>query len=213
MTSHSVFVVTLVPGLLLLIASSEGFCQLPTPDSTSARRDSGQVSTDTVVNSRPDSSLRDSTAIADTANIKLDTLRPRTNATPMKPDTAARVKSPSDSILNLACGGAAGSRTTALDLLVVVFAPDATAEERAAASAKVGGKLVGSPEAGTFYLRVPTKGDEYRLRAAADELSLLPQVRQVGNRACPPPSPAKAPPIPQPPAAARTDRQPPASSR
>jgi hypothetical protein len=184
MTSHSVFVATLIPGLLLLIASSEAFCQLPATDSTSVKSDSGRVPTDTAGTSRPDSSLRDSVAPTDTAKTNSDTLRPRSNATPMKPDTPARVKAPSDSILNLACGGAPG-RTTALDLLVVVFARDATAEERASASATVGGKLVGSPEPGTFYVRVPAKGDEYRLRAAADQLSLLPQVRQVGNRACP----------------------------
>jgi hypothetical protein len=185
MTSHSVFVATLLPGLLLLIASSEAFCQLPATDSTSVKSDSGRVPTDTVGTSRPDSSLRDSAAIADTTKIKSDTLRPRSNAPPMKSDTAVRVKAPSDSILNVACGGAAGPRTVALDLLVVVFARDATAEERATAAATVRGKLVGSPEPGTFYLRVPAKGDEYRLRAAADQLSLLPQVRQVGNRACP----------------------------
>jgi hypothetical protein len=191
MTSHSVFVATLMPGLLVLIASSEGFCQLPTPDSTSASRDSGQVSSDTVGVSSPDSSMRDSAAPADTANIKSDSVRPPGNAPPMKPDSAARVKAPRDSILNRACSGPAGPRTIARDLLVVVFASDATAEERAAASATVGGKLVGSPEPGTFYLRVPTKGDEYRLRAAADELSLLPQVRQVGNRTCPAIMPAR----------------------
>ncbi len=168
-----------------MIASSQAFCQLPATDSTSVKSDSGRVPTDRVGTSRPDSSLRDSAATADTAKIKSDTLRPPSNPAPMKADTVARVKGPRDSILDVACSGAAGPRTIARDLLVVVFAPDATAEERATAFATVRGKVVGSPEPGTFYLRVPAKGDEYRLRAAADQLSLLPQVRQVGNRACP----------------------------
>ena len=185
MPTHWTFVATLVPGLLLLIASSQAFCQLPATDSTSVKSDSGRVSTGSVGTSPRDSSLRDSTATADTAKIKSDTVRPWSNPAPMKPDTAARVKAPRDSILDMACSGAAGPRTIARDLLVVVFAPDATAEERATASATVRGKVVGSPEPGRFYLRVPTKGDEYRLRAAADQLSLLPQVRRVGNRACP----------------------------
>jgi hypothetical protein len=185
MSTNWFFVATLVPGLLLLIASSQAFCQLPATDSTSVKSDSGVVSTDSAGTSLGESSLRDSAATADTAKISSDTLRPRSNPAPMKPDTVAPVKAPRDSILDVACSGAAGPRTLARDLLVVVFAPDATAEERATASATVRGKVVGSPEPGMFYLRVPANGDEYRLRAAADQLSLLPQVRRVGNRACP----------------------------
>jgi hypothetical protein len=71
---------------------------------------------------------------------------------------------------------------------VIVFAPEATAAERAAVAKAVDGSLLGSvtSEPGAYYLRVPSGGDEYRLRVAADSLIQLDMVRQVGSRACPP---------------------------
>jgi hypothetical protein len=212
MSSHSIFVAIWIPGLLLLIASSEGFCQLPTPDSTSASRDSGRVSSDTVGVSRPDSSLRDSAATADTNRIRSDTLRPYGNVGSVKSDTAL-VKAPRDSVLEKACGG---TSTVARDLLVVIFAPEAGAQERAAVAKEVRGKLIGqvsATEPGAYYIRVPTDGNEFQLRAASDRLIQLPQVRQAGSRACPPPSPPKPSPTPQAPASARTDSQAPATPR
>jgi hypothetical protein len=105
-------------------------------------------------------------------------------------DTASIPRTAADSILRVACGsGAVGSITApgsvAQDLLLVVFAPRAGAAERAAAARTVNGKLIGQLEPGSYYLRVPTRGSEAGLRIAANQLSLLPQVRQVGSRACP----------------------------
>jgi hypothetical protein len=212
MSSHSIFAATWLLGLLLLIAASEAFCQAPA-DSAAVSADSGRGRTDSVSTtgafpnpsdgvrigsdtvragsdsavaldstSPPDSSLRDS-ATAD-AGLPSDTLRPRVDTNSIKTDTLARIQAPRDSVLAVACRGPAGPRSIAQDLLVIVFAPDATAEERAAAATTVRGKLVSSPEPGALYLRVPTGGDEYRLRDAADQLALLPQVREVGSRAC-----------------------------
>jgi hypothetical protein len=96
-----------------------------------------------------------------------------------------------DSILSAACSPA-GSTAVARDLLVIVFAQEASAAERAAVAKTVDGSLLGSVtsgEPGAYYLRVPSGGNEYRLRVAADKLILLDMVRQVGSRTCPPPSP------------------------
>jgi hypothetical protein len=75
-------------------------------------------------------------------------------------------------------------------LLVIVFAPEATAAERAAIAKSVHGKLLGlvpSGEAGSYYLAVPSGGNEYALRVFADRLIQLDMVRQVEARSCPPP--------------------------
>ena len=105
-----------------------------------------------------------------------------------KPDSTgaavATAPAPIDTILGAACGGSEGSGTIARDLLVIVFESDAGARERAAAARSVNGKLIGQAEPGAYYLRVPPGGGEVGLRVAADRLSLLPQVRQVGSRAC-----------------------------
>jgi hypothetical protein len=72
---------------------------------------------------------------------------------------------------------------------VIVFAPEATAAERAAVAKTVEGSLLGSVPSGApgaYYLRVPSGGDEYQLRIVADKLIQLDIVRQVGSRACPP---------------------------
>ena len=120
------------------------------------------------VNARDTTSGRDSTPAGTTA------------------DTAAASRAPGDSILAAAC---AGATSVARDLLVVVFAPEASSEERRAAVEAVNGRLLGhvsSAEPGAYYLRVPTAGEESRLRGAADQLIQLTQVRQVGSRACAP---------------------------
>jgi hypothetical protein len=107
-----------------------------------------------------------------------------------KSAAAAAPSAPVDSILSAACGGPGEAGTVAPNLLVVVFAPDAGREERAAVARRAKGKLLGvvsSVEPGAYYLRVPTGGEEHRLRAVADELILSGLVRQVGSRACPSP--------------------------
>ncbi|HEY9013859.1 MAG TPA: hypothetical protein VIM84_02200, partial [Gemmatimonadales bacterium] len=92
-----------------------------------------------------------------------------------------------DSILVAACGRLKGGASVAPDLLVLLFAPEATRDERAAVARSVNGKLLGavSSEPGAYYLRVPTGGEEYKLRAVADRLIRSPVVRQVGSRTCP----------------------------
>jgi hypothetical protein len=75
-------------------------------------------------------------------------------------------------------------------LLVIVFAPEATAAERGAIAKSVHGKLLGlvpSGEAGSYYLAVPSGGNEYALRVFADRLIQVDMVRQVEARSCPPP--------------------------
>ena len=130
----------------------------------------------------------DSVLAADSTRPASDTVRPKTPQSTTTPGTAAARPEPADSILRAACG-TAGSTAVARDLLVIVFAPEAGAAERAAAAKTVDGTLLGSVtsgEPGAYYLRVPSGGDEYRLRVAADRLIQLDMIRQVGSRACPP---------------------------
>jgi hypothetical protein len=134
---------------------------------------------------RPDS------ARADTAKASADTARPSTrdsihSPAAAEPSPAEDSSQPGDSILTTACLGLEGSGV-ARDLLVIVFATEAGAGEREAVANSVGGKLVGEVPAdpGAYYLHLARGGDESRLRAVADELALLSQVRQVGSRACP----------------------------
>jgi hypothetical protein len=148
-------------GLGLLIVPPAMVGQVPDSGSTAPAASDSQPA------SRPDSALA-----ADSTRAAADTVRPE----------------PTDSILSAACG-AGGSTAVARDLLVIVFAPEARAAERAAVAKTVDGKLLGSVtsgEPGAYYLRVPSGGDEYRLRLAADRLILLDMVRQVGSRRCPP---------------------------
>lgn len=148
----------------------------------------------------PDSALDDSTAQSSSDSVtpqaSSDSGRPQasrdtagTGARATTGDTAAASKEPRDSILSAACSGPGGSSAVARDLLVVVFAPEAGTRERRAAAKTVKGKLLGPVSSeepgGAYYVRVPSGGDEYRLRLAADHLVQLQQVRQVGSRACP----------------------------
>jgi hypothetical protein len=138
---------------------------------------------------RPPDSLRLGTSApppgADSARTTADSIR-----SPGVRDSAKAVPTAApqrvDRVLSAACGGPDASVTIARDLLVVAFAEDAGATERAAAASSVKGKLIGQPEPGVYYMRIPAGGGEVGLRMAADQLSLLPQVRQVGSRSCPP---------------------------
>ena len=157
MSLHSTFLATWLPGLALLIVPRATSGQVPASDST--------------------------------APAASDTVHPQGAGSATTSDTATPPTAPGDSILSAACSGPAGAATVARDLLVVVFAPEAGAPERATAAKSVDGTLLGpvtSGEPGAYYLRVPSGGEEYRLRVAADQLILLDMVRQVGSRACPP---------------------------
>ena len=137
--------------------------------------------------SHPDSLLP-----ADSTRAPTDTVRPKTPRSSTTSGTTAARPQPTDSILSAACGGT-GSTAVARDLLVIVFAPEASAAERAALAKTVGGSLLGSVtsgEPGAYYVRVPSGGNEYQLRVAADKLILFDMVRQVGSRTCPPLQPS-----------------------
>jgi hypothetical protein len=87
-----------------------------------------------------------------------------------------------DSVLGAACLENAGSLP---DLLIVKFRPDASAEERAAVAAEVGGELVGMSEhaaPGSWYLRVPGSAAD---PSVADRLIILSPVVEVGATRCP----------------------------
>lgn len=166
--------------------------QVTASDTTGAAADSQTAPSDTAgpsVNSVPGAdTASDTTSAADTTTSGDPTASSDTTAVgDTTAGSATATAEPGDSILNAACSG---SVTVARDLLVIVFAPEAGKGERAAAAESVGGKLlgpVGSGEPGAYYLRVPSEGDEYRLRTVADQLIQQANVRQVGSRACPPP--------------------------
>jgi hypothetical protein len=184
MSLQSTLLALCLLGSGLLIEPPSALGQAPASDSTApvasdsqrTAADSLQKTDTTPPRPRPDSGS------------KTDTTHP-----PSAPSgTVGPSPQPRDSILTAACGGPG---TVAQDLLVIVFGPEAGARERAAAAKSVDGKLlgpVGSGEPGGYYLRVPTGGNEFRLRLASDQLIQLPQVRQVGSRTCPPlPPPEK----------------------
>ncbi len=195
--------------LLGLTTPGTAFGQTPAGDSTArSPRDSSPALTDSAANS---ASTGDS-ASADTTRSASDSSQPATRENPAgapgeqgAPDTArargavdsikpaaAAAPPPTDSILSSACSSSAGPTSTAPDLLVVTFTPETGKADRAAAARSVKGRLLGQAvsEPGAYYLWVPAAGQEYRLRAAADQLIQQPQVRQVGSRACPPAPPA-----------------------
>ena len=178
--------------LLIILPAASG--QVPAIDSTARpATDSGAAPGDTGSIARADTldsiprAGSDSAPVAgrsDTTRSTSDSVAAATRESARRPATAA-APAPVDSILSAACGGPPGSTSVARDLLVVVFAPEAGAAVRAAAAKSVKGRLVGSGEPGAYYVRLPRGGGEAGLRAAADDLSRLPQVRQVGSRACP----------------------------
>ena len=154
-------------------------------DSLAASADTGPAAPADTVDTlpRPGSDSVPAAGSADTARSPSDSL-PQAAAGDTAPPAA-----PVDRTLSAACGGPGGSAAIARDLLVVVFAPEASARERAAAAESVGGKVLGPAEPGAYYIKLPAGGGEAGLRAAADQLSLVTVVRQVGSRACPPTPP------------------------
>jgi hypothetical protein len=169
------------------------------PDSTApapARSDSQASPTDTTrqadtargsfSDSSGGSVPRDS-APKDTARASTDSTKPIPRDGPSRSPQPVSATEPEsrDTVLTAACQST-GS-TVAPDLLVVVFGAEARAGDRLAAARSVRGELLGpaGSEPGAYYLRVKTGGDESRLRAAADELAMLSQIRRVGSRACP----------------------------
>jgi hypothetical protein len=207
MSLHSTLLATWLLGLGLLIVPRAASGQVPASDSTAPaasdsqpaptdsvpKADTAQATSDTVLQRpQPDSASR-----ADSTRAVSDTAGPQgaRGAAPADTATATATTAPPDSILTTACGGPEGPTTVARDLLVVIFASQAGDAERAAAAKSVDGELVGAVtgEPGAFYLRVPSGGEEYRLRVASDQLIQLDMVRQVGSRACPPlPPPEQA---------------------
>jgi hypothetical protein len=212
MPPHSTFLAT---GLLvssILFAPLRVLCQEPASDSVqSTASDSQTILTDsTQATGAPRPTLdtlrpvqSDTPGGPDHPDATPDSLRPSGNAdttkgpadTNRKADSSAAASAPGDSVLIAACTAPSGSASVARDLLVVVFTPEAGKRERAAAAKSVAGKLLGpvTSEPGAYYLRVPADGQEHRLRVAADQLIQLAQVKQVGSRACPPPSPTGKP--------------------
>jgi hypothetical protein len=208
MPSYSALPVICVVLLSMFFASPKILCQEPASDSgPTAPADSQTGLADSVYRNgtlEPTSDTLRPTP-SDTPGERnrpadQDTLRPKGDAdttngstdSSKKAEAGAVLSAPTDSVLTAACTGPSGSASVARDLLVVVFTPEAGKQDRAAAAKRVAGKLVGpvSSQPGAYYLRVPTEGQEFRLRAAADELAQLAQVQQVGSRACPPPSPS-----------------------
>ena len=142
--------------------------------------------------SRVDTSVADSASPGDSTHLTVDSLGARTGGARQVERAPDSLRAPVDSVLRKACRSSGGSATLARDLLVIVFAPEAGRADRAALVREVSGKLLGpvSSEPGAYYLRVPTQGQEQRLRAAADHLVHSGLVRQVGSRACPSQLPA-----------------------
>ena len=193
MSLHSTLLTTWLLGSGVLALPPATSAQAPAADSTAqAPSDSQPALTDSMQTSRAsratsDTVLPDSASAADSTRAASDTVRTKAPGSATTSDTAATLTEPADSILTAACGGPAGATAVARDLLVIAFAPEATAAERAAVAKTVDGSLLGSAtsEPGAYYLRVPSGGDEYQLRVASDRLIQLDMVRQVGSRACP----------------------------
>jgi hypothetical protein len=189
-----------------------GFFGLPrtlrSQDSAASTRDSARAGSDTTGRAdttqtakssdsagKPagaDSTLGDS-ARGDTTRASADSAKAPARDTSHSSAAGASTRSDTgdvvrpDSILVAACQGSNAS-SVARDLLVIVFAPGTGAAERAAAVRTVKGELLGpvdvaQPDA--YYLRVPSDGQEFQLRAAADQLAQSGQVKEVGSRACP----------------------------
>jgi hypothetical protein len=196
MSLHSIVLAAWLLGLSFLIIPHSAFGQTSDsapPTSSDSAPASDSLARDTLAGGTPpgaaDTTRTGAETVRDSLAVASDTARP-----PQPRDTAnseaAGVSTPGDSVLRRSCQDRVGTGV-ARGLLVVVFAPEAGAEERATAAESVEGKLVGSVpgDPGAHYLRVAGEGGEHRLRAAADQLIQLPQVRQVGSRSCPPPQP------------------------
>jgi hypothetical protein len=188
----------------LFLPLSSGWAQETATDSAvpstsqAGLPDTAKTTQDSTAQRSPRVSGRDAAGVADSAQpedttrSKPDTIRLPAAADSSRSATAVQ-PTPVDSVLSAACSDP-GAGTIAQGLLVVLFAPEAGSRERAAAARSVRGKLLSSPEPGVYYIRLRPGGGEAGLRAAADELSRMPDVRQVGSRSCPMPSPANTAP-------------------
>jgi hypothetical protein len=168
---------------------------LPTP----AESDSPGVRSDTLSGADTVGSARDSvralqgrsaTGRPDSTRLRSDTAHSSPGGDSSRSTTAELAPALRDTVLGKACGSSDSPSTVAQDLLVVMFGPGVEGRERAAVARSVGGKLLNSPESGVYYIRLRPGGGEAGLRAAADQLSQKPEVRQVGSRSCPSPSSA-----------------------
>jgi hypothetical protein len=161
--------------MALLGASAPGWAQATgatqAADDTSAAMPSASVQADSV----PADSMRLEGALAE--SVQSDSAGRASRDT-----TPARPRPPVDSVLGAACLDSQGS---APDLLIVTFRAAATARERAAVAAEVGGELVGMSEhaaPGSWYLRVPGGAAD---PSVADRLIMLSPVVEVGATRCP----------------------------
>jgi hypothetical protein len=184
----------------LLLPPSCAWAQDTTGDSTAPTTseneagvsDSAKKVQDSTTQTSPGISRGDTSGVVasaqhgDTTRPKADTIRFPAAADSNKSATAVQPVHV-DSVLSAACSDPRAG-TIAQDLLVVLFAPEAGSRERAAVARSVKGKLLSSPEPGVYYVRLRPGGGEAGLKAAADELSRMPDVRQVGSRSCPPSS-------------------------
>jgi hypothetical protein len=130
-----------------------------------------------------------------------DTLRGRGDAYPRpgppRPDTAARPSRPEPPPKPAAAVPlgpplprgvcpAAADRVSA-DVLLVTFRSRSTPAEREAAVKRVKGTIVAPDpnDPASAYVRVPSEGNEFRLRVIADRLIRAPVVKEVGSVQCP----------------------------
>lgn len=203
---HIVFAFWLVASSLVVLPptvagqeSQADSATTPFPDSQPALSDSALAGDSvTLADSTPspaDSLGPPQVGQADSGRSARDSTGVPATADSTKARAAAAPAAPVDSILTAACAGAEGSSSVAPNLLVVVFTAESGPAQRAAAARSIKGKLVGRATPVGYYIQVPGGGGEMSLRAYADQLSQLRQVRQVGSRACPPISSSRS--VPQ----------------
>ena len=130
-----------------------------------------------------------------------DTLRGRGDAYPRpgppRPDTAVRASKPEPPPKRAAAVPPgpplptgvcpAGADPVSADVLLVTFSSRSTPAEREAAVKGVKGTIVAPDpnDPASAYVRVPSEGNEFLLRAIADRLIRVPVVKEVGAVQCP----------------------------
>jgi hypothetical protein len=144
----------------------------PPPPASAGAGTGGRADT---VRARGDTSQRGGTR-PDTA------ARPATPATPAAPVPSAPA---ADAAPKGVCTNAYGGVAT--DVLLVTFQRRSTPAERDAAIKAVKGTLVAPDpnDDASAYVRVPSDGNEFALRALADRLIRVRVVKEVGPAACP----------------------------